>query len=605
MIGTVLRIRYELTGLVNEGPIFATYFARDRVQGREVSVRLLRPPLDREPAFADALARAVEKSSGVRAPGIEPIFEVDEDEGRIFLVGDATRGVTLAERIRKLAPFSVPVSIGTIISLCEALEALHQAGLIHGDVSANNVIALPDGQVRLQYAGIWEAYSASATAGALVLPGMAAYLAPEVSSGAMPTAASDVYSAGVLLFELITGRLPFNADSPVAMAIKHATSATPSVRMHNSSVPSVLDEIVRKAMAKDPSARYKTAGGLLSDLRLLQDALRFGRSLTWPLQTDRAPIKEQQPAQTMVAPRMSAVRETAPERTKRSRDRDGDVPVWMTALIAALGGAVLIMTAMWLLFNMNRPKTVQVPNLKGLSETEARQTLKDLKLVMRIGARVSSETIPVDSVIDSEPAASDDVLQGARVTVKLSKGSINVTVPSVLGVTVPTAQSMLEAVGLRLDDNIAKQRSDKPEGTIIAQNPPDQKKFAQGTKIKVTVSAGNNGDVGANDPNSQIRRRYTVNVVVKDITEPVQVRIDVTDATGTNTVYADQTHNPGDSFPFSFFAYGKEITIRILYNGTVVREITQRADADGAKPADGDQENRDRGDRGGQGDNQL
>jgi eukaryotic-like serine/threonine-protein kinase len=196
VIGKTLRIRYEIVQSLYDGPIFALYTARDKVQNRDVHVRVVKPPYCNEEDFVEALRKAVQKTSSLLHPGLERIWEVDEDDGTVFLVGDATPGSSLAERIKKLAPFSVPVSVSTAIGICEAMSAVHSSFQVHGDVSPHHVCVTLEGEARLQMAGIWEAYSTSASAGAVVLPNLAPYLAPEISRGGMPSPASDVFWPG-------------------------------------------------------------------------------------------------------------------------------------------------------------------------------------------------------------------------------------------------------------------------------------------------------------------------------------------------------------------------------------------------------------------------
>lgn len=565
MVGSVLRVRYELTQLTQDGAIFATYSARDRLQSRELCVRLIKAPYVEDPGFVLKLKEIVERYSQVQHPGVETIQEVDEDEGTPFLLSDMTPGVPLGERIRRLAPFSVPVSVSTAISLCEGLEALHSLGSTHGDVTSQSVMALPDGQVRLQYAGFTEAYAANSTASAAMLPIQAPYLAPELSAGASPTPASDVYAAGVLLYELLTGRLPYNAETPISMALKHATGTVPSVRMYNPSVPAVLDELVKKALSKEPGGRYATAGALLSDLRVLQDALRFGRTVTWPI------TPESTPPQVESMPR-TAPRKEVPVKEKRQKGRrePSDVPLFLWILIAIFGAAAATMLGIWIFFNLSKPTLVKVPSLAGMTITEAQSMVQFSKLDVQVVAERASEQVPKDHILSTDPDAGEMVREGGHIRVVMSTGSQYVVVPNLKGNTTDQARSILQAAKLQLDENILSQRSQTVEaGRVISQTPIAGKKVDQTSTVRITVSSGNGGAGQTNI--------YTLRVTLSKIEAPVTVRVDMTDDLGTETIYED-IESPEATIELIHRGVGKQVTFKIYYDGELVREVTQLAE---------------------------
>jgi serine/threonine protein kinase len=569
MIGDVLRIRYEIVSELSKGPIFTAYQAKDRLQGREVTLRLINEPFNREPAFIEAIRSTVARYSSQQSLGLETMIEVDDHDGMPFIISEFTKGQSLQERIEKLAPFSVSVAISTVISICDALSPLHHQGIAHGDINAQNVLVLPDGQCRLQLAGMWESYSGSQTAGIVALPSMAPYLAPEVSAGALPSPTSDVYAVGILLYQLLSGRYPFSADTPVAMALKQATAGIPSVKIFNSAVPNALDDIVKKSMAKDPGDRYHDASELLSDLRMLQDGLRFGKPVTPPSQ------KKAEPTKQPVAPKMSAIRDAKPQ--KKARE-PRDVPVWLMVSVAFFAAVVLALLGVWVVFNMSQPKLVVVPNIKGSKVAEATRTLDAMKLKLRISGRDANDRVPPDTIIDVLPPPGRKLHEGSTVNVRISTGSRFVDLPDLTGVTVDKARAMLEAIGVGVEDAIATEpNSSVGNGLIVSQDPSPKSKVERNSKVRLTVSGGRASSSQGEVAGEEKQYLYTLKIRMAGIEKAVVLRVEITDTHGTRSVY-EQLHQPDDIIEIPAQGYGKEAKFGIYYDGELVKEIQKKAE---------------------------
>ncbi len=588
MIGSVLGGRYELLQEGDEGPVFETYKALDRVANREVTVRAIRTGLDLETEFLGAVRVVMDKQLGVLSPSIERIYSWNRDEVPAFLVCEHTPGVTLEDRLRRLSSFSVSVALEIAIGICDGLLALHQSGLVHGDLSARNVICTPQDQVKLVMGGFWEAYGASERIGRAVYRTMAPSMAPELQTDSAPNVRTDIYALGVLIYQMLTGRLPFPGDTSTSIAAKQAAGDWVPVRQLNSSVPTALEELVKRCLSRTPSDRYRDVNELQQDLKSLSDALRFGRPLTWPIRPTVSQDVDEAPA---VAPSLNVANpqtkratdtgtapgEPAPAKVKTKRVKDPDrAPACLTALVLLCTIAAFAAVGGWLFFNSQKPPLVDVPNIVGMSRTEAEAALKKAKLNMAVVRNEVSDTQPRGSVIKSDPnAGKKNARENSTVGVVLSAGGNVVELPDLRGRTMAEARSMMDALELTLEESPNRVRSkDLAEGMIVSMVPEQGKKVRRDTRVVVTLSAG---DRRVSSNSMSQRYQYTAKFQLStEFTEKVLVRVELTDEQRTRMVY-EKEHAPGDNITVTAEGVGNEATFRVFYNGEFVAQQTKTA----------------------------
>jgi eukaryotic-like serine/threonine-protein kinase len=576
VIGQTLGLRYEIQAQIVEGPIFTLFSARDRITGKQIGIRAVKEPFNSEPGFIQSLVTMLPKLT-ISHPAVEFLHEVLEEGGKHYLLSDMPKGSLLTERIKRFAPFTVPVAISTVLGVAEALVALHNSGIAHGDVGAHNIVATHDGSAKLQMAGIWRAYPESRTAGAAVLVQMATYLAPEVCTGQQPSASSDIYSLGVILFELLTGRKPFEAETPTATTMRHINSPVPSLRGINASIPVAVEQLVNRMLAKDPTKRVSSSQELVIELRTIGDQLRFGRTPTVKKVAETTPVVEA-PAKLKPKERVVEAKNEEPEvaskEKKQKVKRDRDVPTWLLAILAVGFLVAAGYVVSWVAFLAQKPREIRTPNLKGVNVNEAREQARKLKLKVRIVGKESSDRVDIDRILKTRPESGTNIREGGTIDVTVSSGSQVVKVPNLLNMTADEAKIALGALNLTLDGKPSRITSfTEPPGMIIKQMPEPNKTVGRFSKVRVWIAAPSDAVPGSlpgeSDDDSGLKARsFKFKHTVKDVGWEVRVVVEMTDESGTKVV-KEGYFNRGDTISITEIGYGERATFRVTYDGEV------------------------------------
>ncbi len=573
LVGQVINFRYEVLEKTGEGGLFTVYRTRDRVMNRLAAVKVLRPDYASDPELSARILERAKALIPLNHPNVTRVFEAAQTEECAYVCEEHVRGIDLKERIRRIAPFTAAAAVDVAVAVAQALDYLHRNGIVHGDLRPHKVLMGPEGEVKVTGAGLAFAFAHQDEKRTLALMRAAHYAAPETFEGRSPDERSDVYSLGVILFEMLAGVVPFTGETPIAVATRHARDPVPSVRDLNAGVPRTVEGIIRKALAKDPQERYQTAREMLADLRTVQESLRLGKPLNWsPLDASRAAAVEEPPA----------VREES---------------LWKSFAKAAL--LVLLVAAVvfggFMLLVKSSPPDVAVPDVVGKDLEEARRLLADAGLTLTIAREDFNDRYPAGSIYFQEPQAGQPAKKNAVVEVYVSKGSRNVRVPSVIGMSEEKAREVLNEEGLVVGDvgydhsltisagdvirqepraGLSVAREAARVDLVVSLGPPPGRPAAPAEPVdeaapaepSVTPEVSRPSRPPAESPAATRQLRIRFNVPEGP---SVRVQIVVKDDTG-EWVALDDVYQGGSPVSATFSVSGKNAEIRTLLNGREV-----------------------------------
>jgi eukaryotic-like serine/threonine-protein kinase len=478
--------RYELTHLIARGGMAQVYRAMDRQLERPVALKVLFPELSVDRTFVERFRREAQAAANLSHPNIVPVFDWGEDDGSYFIVMEYVQGRPLSAVLRDPQRMP-PRQIATIgAGVAAALAFAHRHGVVHRDVKPGNVLITPEGDVKVTDFGIARAMNTeeSLTQTGAVM-GTAAYFSPEQAEGKGVDSRSDIYSLGVVLYEMAVGRPPFTGDSPVAVASKHVRDQPVLPRQANPSVPPALEAVIMKAMAKDPDDRYGSAEELRADL------LRFA---------DGRPVEAGDPGLTsmMTAVGAAAATQAVPMTTGRTtavpppgtsttqedlerKKRTRNLIILLVVLLVALA-----IIAFFLLRSVVGGN-VTVPDVSKQSVAEATQTLQNDHLTVGTQRAQASGSVAKGDVVSTDPNAGASVAKNSTVDLVVSSGpTATAVVPTVQGKQLTQAIALLQSANLGY--TVHNVTSNQTVGTVLSQNPAGGTKIPETQKVVLTVS---------------------------------------------------------------------------------------------------------------------
>jgi tRNA A-37 threonylcarbamoyl transferase component Bud32 len=500
----LLNNRYQLLTIIGEGGMATVYRAQDVMLGRTVAVKLLHERRASDEAFLARFYREAQAAANLDHPNIVSVYDIGQDGNRHYIVMEYVEGRNLKELILESAPFLIERALTIAIQVCAAVGAAHKAGLIHCDVKPQNILIATDSRLKVTDFGIARALTSAPVVEGGEVWGTPDYLSPEQAAGERLGPSSDVYSIGVVMYEMLTGVLPFRAESGMAMALKHLREEPTPVNELNPRVPPGLARIVHKVLAKEPSARYRTASQLA---QILINYHRAGEAMT----TIQQPVvvkRELQPTE-LVPPleeRVGYYEEGAEWEEQRGWDWVA-VALGAVALVSVLGLAPL-WTLVYNRYARLPPPTapplavtlsgdeVLVPDVVGLDQGEAQKMVEAMGLQFMVIGGQHHDTIPALAVISQVPTGGQPAKRGAVIEVVVSQGQDLLVVPALVGQAAEVAELQLVNMGFAVEKR--EEWSLMPVGTVLAQDPPPSSVVSRGSTVVLTLSSGSRLPLEAN-----------------------------------------------------------------------------------------------------------
>jgi len=485
----VLGNRYEITKAIARGGMARVYLARDRSLDRPVAVKELVPEFAADESFVERFRREAQAAANLTHPNIVGVYDWGTQDNTYFIIMEYVDGPVLSKVLRDEGPLHPRRAAELASEVAAALGFAHSRGVVHRDVKPGNVILTAAGQAKVTDFGIARAMSAPeenlTQAGSVM--GTATYFSPEQAQGLAVDQRSDLYSLGVVLFEMVTGRTPFTGETPLAIAYKHVQDQPPAPSTLVSGLPTGLEAVIMKLLRKRPEDRYSNAEELQADLR------RFLSGQDTLAEQERAaavgaPTSAVAATAAAVAADQLPATEPEPEPVEEERSRTGMYLAILVVLLVVLAGVLF-----WFARSLGDGGKVQVPAVIGLTKDEATSQLNELGFKV-LASEEPSDTIEAGRVLSQNPGPGTKSDTAATVKISVSTGVEKIDVPDVVGTTQEEAVNALTAAGLKTKITTAEDPN-AAEGTVATQQPAAGEKVLKDAEITITVSKGKGEEI--------------------------------------------------------------------------------------------------------------
>ena len=494
--------RYQIIRTIGEGGMANVYLAYDTILDREVAVKVLRGDLASDEKFVKRFQREAKAASSLNHPNIVEMYDVGEDNGNYFIVMEYIDGKTLKSLIKKRGALSLSETVDIMMQLTSAIACAHDSYLIHRDIKPQNVLILEDGRVKITDFGIAIAMNSAELTQTNSVMGSVHYLPPEQANGSGATIKSDIYSLGILMYECLTGKLPFKGENAVEIAIKQMKEKIPSLCAQNELIPQSIENIVLKACAKNPKNRYDSVSEMYEDLKTaLSDERKKEKRVVYK-------YPENDLEETKALPTLNKIKEPRETREERNEDIEEEVKkkkkekkegrgikiAVITAILICVVTFVAMIILAFRILEDNKNETIELPSIAGKSKEVVTQKLESLGLSV-VYEEEPSDDVGEGYVIDYQDRKNGGkVKKGTSITVIVSSGLTGIQVGNYYKKNVNVVQAELESAGIKVVTTAKKvstsqdEYKDAFEGMIIAQSKEEGSRLKEGGVIELTYA---------------------------------------------------------------------------------------------------------------------
>ena len=480
--GQKINERYEIIRSIGEGGMANVYLAFDTILNRNVAVKILRGDLANDEKFVRRFQREAISASSLNHPNIVEMYDVGEDDGKYFIVMEYLEGETLKSLIKRRGALTLSEVIDIMLQLTAGLACAHESYIIHRDIKPQNVVILEDGTVKITDFGIAMALNSNELTQTNSVMGSVHYLPPEQANGDGATIQSDIYSAGILMYELITGKLPFKGENAVEIAIKHMKEQIPSIVDERPEIPQSVENIILRACAKNPKNRYTSATEMHEDLRTCLDKSRL----------DEVKITYQYPEMETVELKETRSKKYE-DKEQKEKEKNNEKKLNRALMVTGIITAILAIATLivFVLVPSFRTKEIEIPDVSNMTAESAEEKLVKLGLkVSDENKEVVDENIKEGNVIRTSPKAGKTVKKGSEVTLFVSIGKDEIEIEDYTDKEYESVKFALEKLGLKVNKEDKEYTKDDnvKEGIIKEQSVKAGESIDKGSSITLTVS---------------------------------------------------------------------------------------------------------------------